>query len=140
MSDRPATGAAPDAGASGGDPYLDEPPRRTVIRATDEQAFRDQLGKRLHLRRTWLGLSQADIGRKAGVSRNFISAIERGTQGLDAWRLWLVADAIGVTLDWLLYGPNQEATDPEPGYRPYRHSYPPTIDTTPPADRADGTT
>jgi transcriptional regulator with XRE-family HTH domain len=111
-----------------------------VKRSSNEQTFRDQVGRRLHLRRTWLGLSQDDIARKAGLTRNFISAIERGTQGLDAWRLRLVADAIGVTLDWLLFGPNDEVTDPEPGYRPYRRSYQPKTDATPAADPADGTT
>ncbi len=82
----------------------------------EEQTFRNQLGRRLNARRNWLQLSQDDIANKAGVTRNFVSAIERGAQGLDAWRLHLVADAVGVTLDWLLFGPDELLTDPEPGH------------------------
>ena len=63
-----------------------------------------QIGRRLYVRRVWLDLSQQDVADKAHVTRNFISAIERGSQGLDAWRLGRVADAIDVTLDWLLSG------------------------------------
>ena len=106
-------------------------------RSPDEQTFRNQVGRRLHLRRRWLRLAQQDIADKAGVTRNFVSAIERGTQGLDAWRLRLVADATGVTLDWLLFGPDDELTDPETGSRRHRW-HPPTTDTAPPADPADG--
>ena len=110
-----------------------------MTRSPDEQTFRDQVGRRLHLRRRSLRLGQQDIADKAGVTRNFVSAIERGTQSLDAWRLRQVADTLGVTLDWLLFGPDDQVTHPEPGYRPRPyHWYPPTTDTTPPADPADG--
>jgi transcriptional regulator with XRE-family HTH domain len=57
-------------------------------------------------------LSQQDVAEKAGVSRNFASAVERGRQGLDAWRLHLAATAVGVTLDWLLSGPDDQITAP----------------------------
>lgn len=86
-----------------------------MTRTSDEHDRRRQVGRRLHLRRTWLRLSQQDVADKAGVTRNFISSIERGAQGLDAWRLGLVADAVGVTLDWLLSGPDDAVTAPEPG-------------------------
>ena len=106
-------------------------------RPSDEHDFRRQVGRRLHQRRTWLRLAQQDVADKAGVTRNFVSAIERGTQSLDAWRLRLVADTLGVTLDWLLFGPDDQVTNPEPGSRRHRW-HPPTTDTTPPADPADG--
>jgi transcriptional regulator with XRE-family HTH domain len=38
------------------------------------------------------------------VSRNFVSAVERGQQGLDAYRLLSLAEALGVTLAWVLGG------------------------------------
>jgi len=103
-----------------------------VTASPDEHDFRRQIGRRLHVRRRWLGLGQQDVADKAGVTRNFVSAIERGIQGLDAWRLRRVADALGVTLDWLLFGPDDEVTDPEPGYRPYRWYQSSTDTTVPP--------
>lgn len=67
-----------------------------------EQDYRRQIGKRARLARVGLDASQDDIATKAGVTRNYVSATERGAQGLDAWRLRCLADALGVTLVWLL--------------------------------------
>jgi len=69
----------------------------------DEGRFRAEVGWRLRKLRTWNDdLSQDELARLAGVTRNFVSAIERGAQGLDAWRLWRIADALGVSLGVLL--------------------------------------
>jgi transcriptional regulator with XRE-family HTH domain len=84
----------------------------------DESTLRQQVGRRVYLRRVWLDLTQQEVADKARVSRNFVSAIERGTQGLDAWRLWRIADALDGTLDWMLRGPDEEVTDPAPGHQP----------------------
>lgn len=51
--------------------------------------------------------SQDELAADAGVTRNFVSAVERGAQGLDAWRLTHVARALGTTLGWLLGDPDQ---------------------------------
>ena len=69
--------------------------------ATEEDYGR-QIGKRARLARIDLDLNQDEIARKAGVSRNFVSAIERGAQGLDTWRLRQLATALGVPVGWLL--------------------------------------
>jgi transcriptional regulator with XRE-family HTH domain len=87
----------------------------TVRRPDGEPALRKQVGRRTYMRRVWLHLSQQELADKAQVSRNFVSAIERGAQGLDAWRLWCVADALESTLDWLLTGPDDALTDRTPG-------------------------
>ena len=84
----------------------------------DELVLRAQVARRLYVRRVWLGLAQQEVADKAGVTRNFVSAIERSAQGLDAFRLGLIADAIGVTLGWLLSGPDDDLTASEPGRRP----------------------
>lgn len=76
-----------------------------------------QVGRRARTRRVWLGLSQDEVAVKAGVTRNFVSSIERGAQGLDAWRLRLLADALGAPLDWLLSGPDRELPGDAPGDR-----------------------
>ena len=67
-----------------------------------EDDYRRQIGRRARLARVGLDLSQDDVATKAGVTRNFVSAIERGAQGLDTWRLRHLADALGVPLGWLL--------------------------------------
>jgi transcriptional regulator with XRE-family HTH domain len=86
-------------------------------RPDTEPALRQQIGRRAYMRRVWLDLSQQEIADKAGVTRNFVSAIERGAQGLDAWRLWALAEGLGGTLDWLLTGPDEAITTPSPGSR-----------------------
>ena len=83
-------------------------------RPSNEEALRRDVGRRLRFRRLWLGLSQEEMARRARVNRNFVSAIERGAQGLDAWRLWAAADVLGVTLDWILAGPDDAVTAPAP--------------------------
>lgn len=80
-------------------------------------AMRRQVGRRAYMRRVWLDLSQQEVADKAGLTRNFVSAIERGAQGLDAWRLWALAGGLGGTLDWLLTGPDDALTAPNPGNR-----------------------
>jgi transcriptional regulator with XRE-family HTH domain len=86
-----------------------------VNRPVDEATLRQQVGRRIYLRRVWLDLTQQEVADKGRVSRNFVSAIERGVQGLDAWRLWRVAEALGATLDWVLRGPDDGVTKPVPG-------------------------
>ena len=67
-----------------------------------EDDYRRQIGRRARIARTALGLNQGDLAIKAGVTRNYVSATERGAIGLDTWRLRRLADALGVPLGWLL--------------------------------------
>jgi transcriptional regulator with XRE-family HTH domain len=62
-----------------------------------EFEYRRLVGKRIRSERIWQDLSQDELAAKSGVTRNFVSAIERGAQGLDAYRLNQVADALGLT-------------------------------------------
>jgi transcriptional regulator with XRE-family HTH domain len=62
-----------------------------------EFEYRRLVGRRLRSERVWHDLSQDELAAKAGVTRNFVSAIERGAQRLDAYRLHQVADALGLT-------------------------------------------
>ena len=75
-----------------------------------EVRFRRAVGKRIRVWRVLHDLSQDDLARSAGVTRNFVSAIERGAQGLDAVRLRRLAVAMQVGLGDLL-------ADPEPTQR-----------------------
>ena len=67
-----------------------------------EPRYRELIGKRVRTERIWQELSQEELADKAGVTRNFVSAIERGAQGLDAYRLGLIADALGVKFEDLM--------------------------------------
>lgn len=67
-----------------------------------QEAFRAAVATRVRFARALLGMSQDQLAGRAGVSRTFVSAIERGTHGLDAWQLLLVARAVDRPLCWLL--------------------------------------
>jgi transcriptional regulator with XRE-family HTH domain len=86
-----------------------------TARPDSEPTLRQQVGRRVYVRRLWLGLSQQQLAARSGVSRNYVSAVERGSQGLDAWRLWCLADALGGTVAWLITGPDEALTTPAPG-------------------------
>lgn len=79
-----------------------------------EVVYRRLVGRRVRLQRQWLGMAQQDVADAAGVTRNFVGAIEHGGQRLDAWRLGLLADALGTTLAWLLDRERNSVTFPAP--------------------------
>ena len=65
-----------------------------------ERLFRRDVGSRIRAQRSLRNLRQEELAEQAGVSRNFVSAVERGTQRLDAWRLRHLA--LNCELGWLL--------------------------------------
>ena len=83
---------------------------------SEDDSYRRAVGKRIRVQRVIQDMSQDDLARTAGVTRSFVSAIERGAQGLDAVRLRRLAAAMDMTLAELL-------ADPEPTVRtPPSHS------------------
>lgn len=70
-----------------------------------EQAFRRDLGRRLRGYRTQAGLSQAVVAGKIGASRPSYNSIERGRQGISAYRLGQLSHLFDVTADALIRGP-----------------------------------
>ena len=72
-----------------------------------EQAYRREIGRRIRDERFWLNLRQEELAVRAQVSRHFVSSIERGRHGLDAWRLRRVAEALGRDIGWLLAEPGE---------------------------------
>ena len=98
MTGHPAAASARRPGNSGDVIAVSGPLRPPAT----EEDYRRQIGRRARLARVGLDLSQDDIATKAGLTRNYVSATERGAQGLDTWRLRQLADALGVTLGWLL--------------------------------------
>jgi transcriptional regulator with XRE-family HTH domain len=69
-------------------------------------AYRRAVGKRIRVWRVVNERSQDELAAEAGVTRNFVSAIERGAQGLDAIRLRRLAAAMNMSLAELLADPD----------------------------------
>ena len=67
-------------------------------------AYRRAVGRRLRTARVVLNISQQEVADAAGCSRNFVSGIERGAQGVDAYRLSLVATALRMRPRTLMEG------------------------------------
>lgn len=74
----------------------------TADEAGTEQQYRRLVGRRIRLCRVNLDLTQEELARKSGQTRNFISEVERARMTVDAWRLSSVAAALGVPAAWLL--------------------------------------
>lgn len=77
--------------------------------ATVDAAYRRAVGKRIRVWRVLNERSQDELAAEAGVTRNFVSAIERGAQGLDAVRLRRLAQAMDMSLAELLAEPDAPA-------------------------------
>jgi transcriptional regulator with XRE-family HTH domain len=74
----------------------------TAVTDPTEREFLRKLGKRIRLLRVDRELSQEQLAHAAGMSRNFVSSIERGRHGVDVVRLARLAIALGVSLPNLL--------------------------------------
>jgi XRE family transcriptional regulator, regulator of sulfur utilization len=71
--------------------------------------YRLAVGRRIRVWRAFHDRSQTELATAAGVTRNFVSAIERGAQGLDAVRLRRLAAAMDVPLADLLADPTPQS-------------------------------
>ena len=72
---------------------------------TEDIAYRRAVAKRIRVWRVMEDQTQDDLATAAGVTRNFVSAIERGAVGLDAARLRRLATAMQMPLADLLADP-----------------------------------
>lgn len=52
--------------------------------------------------REWRGLTQADLGQKAGVAKQYISQIERGARGVGKATARKLAPMLGVSIEAML--------------------------------------
>jgi transcriptional regulator with XRE-family HTH domain len=83
--------------------HLDRPTTTgTAGLRIEDHAFLRVLGKRIRLARVDREYSQEQLARRAGMSRNFVSSIERGAHGIDVRRLRWLARALGLPVDQLL--------------------------------------
>jgi ribosome-binding protein aMBF1 (putative translation factor) len=72
--------------------------RRTMTTADDDDEFTRLVAKRIRVLRVQRELTQQELADRAGVHRNFVSAVERRACGMDATRLRRIAWALGTTL------------------------------------------
>ena len=63
-----------------------------------------QVGERIKNRRLKLNWTQEQLAEKAHISKGFISDLETGNRGVSAEYLLEIAQALGVTLDYLMTG------------------------------------
>ena len=75
------------------------------------------IGQRVLLRRRALELSQKELAARCGFPYQVISGLERGRQSIYAERLGILADALGVSADYLLGRDDTVATPPPPPKR-----------------------
>ena len=77
---------------------------------------RDVIGQRVLLRRRALGLTQKELAEACGFPYQVISGLERGRQSIYAERLAVLADALGVSMDYLA-GRKEEGRTVKPARR-----------------------
>jgi transcriptional regulator with XRE-family HTH domain len=81
-------------------PRSSSSPRRKSTTDRDRAELRKRVGAFVRSRREQLGLSQGDIIRELGyVSRNSVSNIETGREGLPAKRIYAWADVLELPRD-----------------------------------------
>jgi transcriptional regulator with XRE-family HTH domain len=68
----------------------------------DVNAWLRALGRRVRILRLTREMTQDDLAVAAGMSRSFVSLIEKGTHGVDVVRLLRLAAALDVPLAELL--------------------------------------
>lgn len=76
------------------------------------------VGERILERRKQLGWTQDELGRKAGISKGFLSNLENSKRSVGAEKLYDLARALGVSLDHLMTGsdvdvPSQDVQVPK---------------------------
>jgi y4mF family transcriptional regulator len=66
------------------------------------------IGERIRERRTKLGWTQEQLAQTAGISKSFLSELESGKRSVSADKLLDLAQALGVSLDYLMTGQGNE--------------------------------
>lgn len=71
------------------------------------------VGARLRARRQEMGLSQAELGRRLGVTFSQVQKYEKGSNRIGAGRLFRLSAILGVTIQYFFEGLDERAA-PEP--------------------------
>lgn len=70
----------------------------------DVQHFLKEMGHRMYLQRKQLGLTQEQVAEMADISPQLLSNAENGIQVIGSDKLFRIAQALGVSADYLLSG------------------------------------
>ena len=81
---------------------MSEGVRMTEVRDVDVDGWLRALGKRVRILRLTRELTQDELAAASGMSRSFISLLEKGAHGVDVVRLLRLAAALDVSLAELL--------------------------------------
>ena len=68
-------------------------------------------GRRIRRRRETLGITRHEIAQKIGKAEKYYADIERGYCGMSLDTMINIADCLGITLDYLVFGEAAEKGD-----------------------------
>ncbi len=71
--------------------------------------FKNLVGERIKQARKKKNLTHEDLFASTGVTQGALSKIERGVVNVSAENLFLISRALGVTVDWLITGGDEES-------------------------------
>jgi transcriptional regulator with XRE-family HTH domain len=78
--------------------------------ASNDTERKETMGRRIASRRTLLGMTGGELAEAVGVTREWISTIERDrAANVSASTLMKIASTLGVTETWILRGDSAEA-------------------------------
>ena len=75
-----------------------------------------EVGGRIRVRRTFIGMSQEKLGELLGLSFQQVQKYEKGVNRIGAGRLWQAARILGVPITYFYEGlvdPSRAATEPD---------------------------
>ena len=78
------------------------------------------VGERIKVRRSELQITQDALCKRAELSKSFLSDIENNNKGVSAKKLHNIANALGVSLDYLLTGKDDQSQPLRPAFPPCR--------------------
>lgn len=67
-----------------------------------------QIGQRIQKVRSEADISQTELGAAIGVGGSQMSRYELGEAACAAWQLEIIADELGVTVDYLMHGQTED--------------------------------
>lgn len=74
-----------------------------------QEAIQTDFGRRIRLIRERRGLSQEKLGLMSGLSRTYMSSVDRGERNVSIYNVWLLAETLQVA-PTAFFAPEEEFT------------------------------